>query len=150
MRQCCLVPILAHLLSDGEEGSSLRAGLSEAGYDMGPIVEGFNELRDSQVMEIHGAPTDVVVDRVGGLIRQLVSLGQALSVFAVPHCCNNPWCVNTSGASEKAVVCGVSCLCAGCKVARYCCKQCQESHWRGAHKPVCKMLRARSGTQGQA
>jgi hypothetical protein len=84
------------------------------------------------------------VERVDGLIRALASLGQALSGFAVRHCCNNPRCVNTRGLSERALVSGKGCLCAGCKVARYCGQPCQAAHWKATHKPVCKMPRARS------
>lgn len=66
------------------------------------------------------------------------SLGRALSLFPVSHCCNNPGCgnvVNTSGVTEKSIVSGKGCMCSRCKVACYCGRQCQVAHWR-AHKPA--------------
>ena len=30
-------------------------------------------------------------------------------------------------------------LCAGCKMARYCSKECQKKDWKGGHKKICKM-----------
>lgn len=114
---------LAGALADGHRGaSSLAHRLLLAGYGMDPIVQGFNTSDASypDVAQMRCEPDAVVVERVGRLIRTLVSLGEALSVFAVRHCCNNPRCGNTSGPSDKALVSGSGCLCAGCKVARYC------------------------------
>jgi hypothetical protein len=151
LRQVFAVQDLECLLGDGKS-SSLCARLSAAGYDMDGLVKGVTALTASysRVMQTPCFSDDTVADRVGGLVRQLVSVGQALSVFAVPYCCNNPRCVNTARVSEKAIVSGRSCLCAGCKVARYCSKACQEACWKGVHKPVCKMLRARSSGAAEA
>jgi hypothetical protein len=147
-RQLELVDDLAGSLAAGNgRGSSLLERLLSAGYDLKPIVQGIETLLASyrEVALMHCEPDAVVVDRVSSLIGALVSLGDALSVFAVCHCCNNPRCGNTRGLSEKAIVCGSGCLCAGCKVARYCGKACQQACWTpGAHKPACKMLRKRS------
>jgi hypothetical protein len=126
------------------QGSGLNAGLSAAGYDVGPIVQGLEALSVcySGVVQTECVPGDAEAgQRVGGLIKALDSVGQALSVFAVPHCCNNLQCVDTSGLSEASIVSGKSNICSGCKVARYCGKPCQTAHWKsGAHKRVCKML----------
>jgi hypothetical protein len=65
----------------------------------------------------------------------------ACSMFAVPHCCNNPGCSNLAGPSELAIVSGKSCICGGCQVARHCGKSLQKAHWK-QHKPVCEMLQA--------
>jgi hypothetical protein len=140
----------------GSAGKGMCAGLSAEGYAMGSVVEGARALGDTygNMMQAvagcvfgHAAYADVLTAKASGLVSELTSLGQALSVFAVRSCCNNPWCPNTSGMSEKAVVTGKSCLCAGCKVARYCCKTCQTACWESVHKPVCKMLRARSAAK---
>jgi hypothetical protein len=118
------------------------------GYGLKPIAQSISPLVLSYYTVLQVCCTcgpNTVVNRLSSLIGALVSLGEGLSVFAVRHCCNNPRCVNTCGLSEKFIVCGSSCLCAGCKVARYCGKACQEACWtQGAHKPVCKMLRTRS------
>jgi hypothetical protein len=130
------------------EGSSLHAGLSAAGYDLGPIVQGFEGLVTccTELGQWHGMSAAELSERVAVVNKALLSVGNALSMFAVPHCCNNPSCSNTAGLSEASIVSGKGCICAGCKVARYCGKSCQAAHWKPAHKPVCRMLRARSGT----
>jgi hypothetical protein len=134
------------------EGRSLRAALSAAGYygmsqlmqgaaGMSPLMKCASALNVSyrKVMQTRYASDEVLVLRVDGLTSELETLGRALSMFAVRFCCNNPRCCNTSGLSEKAVVTGKGCLCAGCEVARYCSKSCQAAHWGGTlgHKPVC-------------
>jgi hypothetical protein len=50
-----------------------------------------------EIAQTEGVPDAVVDKRVAGLIRALVSLGEALSAFAVPHWCNNPGCSNLGG-----------------------------------------------------
>lgn len=117
------------------QGGSLHVGLSAAGDDVGPIVQGLEALAVCYsrvvVQTQHVLDDSEVVERVSGLIKGLESLGQALSVFAVPHCCNNPRCVNISGLLEASIVSGKGCICAGCKVARYCGKPCEAAHWEG-------------------
>jgi hypothetical protein len=115
---------------------------------MDPIVRGLEALIACfpDVSQTEGVPDAVVDERVAGLVRVLVSLGEALSMFALPYCCNNPSCSNTAGLTEASIVSGKGCICAGCKVARYCGKACQAAHWKPTHKAVCRMLRARSGT----
>jgi hypothetical protein len=77
--------------------------------------------------------------KVVKLITALEAAGNACSMFAVPHCCNNPGCSNLAGASEHSIVSGRSCICGGCQAARYCGRACQRADWK-QHKPVCKML----------
>jgi hypothetical protein len=69
------------------------------------------------------------------------ALGVCLNTLAYPDACNNPCCSNMAGATERETVSGRSCLCAGCKVTRYCSRVCQKQHWK-QHKPVCKALGA--------
>jgi hypothetical protein len=134
---------LAKLFSD-VSSSSLSASLLAAGYSLDAIMDGFGALVTCypELADIEGVPAAVVDERVGGLIKALVSLGEALSMFAVPHCCNNPGCRNLGGLSEASIVSGKGCVCAGCKVARYCGKPCHVAHWKMAHKRVCKVLAA--------
>ena len=81
----------------------------------------------------------VVVAELAGSLRVF---GAAVSsALPVPHLCNNPGCRNVSGDSEVALVSGRSCICAGCKVARYCGRSCQRACWK-VHKPVCHVLAA--------
>jgi hypothetical protein len=75
------------------------------------------------------------------LVQQLQGTGAMLCNIAVPHFCNNPACGNISGPTEVQLVSGRSCICAGCRVARYCGRECQRAAWK-QHKPVCKALAA--------
>jgi hypothetical protein len=78
---------------------------------------------------------------LAALVQQLQATGVVLSSIAVPHFCNNPACVNISGATEVQLVSGRSCICAGCRTARYCGRVCQRQAWP-QHKAVCKALAA--------
>ena len=71
----------------------------------------------------------------------LHATGLTLCSFAVPCMCNSPDCINVSGLSELGLVSGRSCLCGGCRVARYCDRACQRSAWK-RHKPVGAALAA--------
>jgi hypothetical protein len=72
---------------------------------------------------------------------QLQAASRVLACFAIPHACNNPACGNLAGPSEAQLVGGRSCICAGCRTARYCGRACQRAAWR-QHKPVCHALAA--------
>jgi hypothetical protein len=71
--------------------------------------------------------------------EQLLAASRVLACFAIPHACNNPACRNTYGPSEAQLAGGRSCICAGCRTARYCGRACQRAAWR-QHKPICKAL----------
>jgi hypothetical protein len=78
---------------------------------------------------------------------QLQSVGRALTSVAVRCVCNNPTCSNADGRSEMGLVSGHSCICAGCRTARYCGRICQRQAWK-QHKPVCKALAAAGASSG--
>jgi hypothetical protein len=80
-----------------------------------------------------GKAAEAVFD---SLRQQLQATGVALSSLPVPVACNSPSCLNMTGPSELALVSGRSCVCGGCKVAHYCCRDCQRQHWK-QYKPVC-------------
>jgi hypothetical protein len=81
------------------------------------------------------------------LVQQLGAVGEALSTLAISSACNNPTCSNISGPSEADLVKGSSSTYGGCRAARYCCKACQNKHWK-LHRPVCKALAAaRAGSR---
>jgi hypothetical protein len=132
----------AVVIKRDREGSSISAALTAAGYDMRAVLQGFEALAACYpaVLEVNEAG-DVVAGNVAGLIKAFEAVGRACSVFAVPHCCNNPGCSNLAGASELFIVSGKGCICGGCQVARYCGRECQKAHWK-QHKPVCRMLQA--------
>jgi hypothetical protein len=75
------------------------------------------------------------------LVQHLHATGMMLSSIAVPISCNNTACVSVIGPTEVQLVSGRSCICAGCRTARYCGRACQRQSW-GKHKPVCKTLAA--------
>jgi hypothetical protein len=74
-------------------------------------------------------------------VQQLQAAGSAMCSFAVSCLCNNPSCSNLSRLTEVGVVSGRSCVCGGCRVARYCGRTCQRAVWK-QHKPVCAALAA--------
>jgi hypothetical protein len=88
-------------------------------------------------------------EAVQQLTASLQQLGQVLTAFAVPLYCNNPICRSATGPTEQSLVGGRSCICAGCRIARYCGRDCQRVHWK-RHKPVCKALVARSAPAAAA
>jgi hypothetical protein len=79
------------------------------------------------------APPSVLCIRELQRVSSTLSVGQQLKSFAAAlcgllpnrQCCNNPGCGSCSGLSEAALVGGKSCRCGGCKVARYCSRECQ-------------------------
>ena len=73
--------------------------------------------------------------------QQLQAAGRALCAFAVPCLCNSPSCSNMSGLTELGLVSGRSCVCGGCRVARYCGRACQRLVWK-QHMPLCAALAA--------
>jgi hypothetical protein len=135
-------------LTEGSSSSS-SAVLKASGYDMATLLSRLLRYAcaaaacypDLVKAAEPGGVAAAVVGNIARLISALEAVGRACSVFAVPHCCNNPGCSNMSGATEAAMVAGKGCICSGCKVARYCGKGCQKAHWK-QHKPVCKMLGA--------
>jgi len=83
------------------------------------------------------------------LAKPLQETGKLLSSLAVPLCCNNPVCTNISRTLEVSLVSGHSTKCSGCRVARYCDRRCQTSHWK-QHKPMCQALQAGVASAAQA
>jgi hypothetical protein len=72
-------------------------------------------------------------DFVSGLLRCCRVL---VSAVPLPEVCNNPGCSNLRGVSEAAAAVKA---CAG-RGTRYCCRECQQAHWR-QHKKACRRLR---------
>jgi hypothetical protein len=81
--------------------------------------------------------------------QQLHAAGSVMCSFAVPCLCNNPSCANLSGLTELGSASGRSCVCGGCRVARYCGCSCQRAVWR-QHKPVCTALSAAAAATVEA
>ena len=91
------------------------------------------------------AEGDAVAAQCAVLVQELRALGQASCLFAVPLFCNNPRCMSLHGETEVSLVSGRACVCSGCRVARYCGRECLRQHWK-QHKPVCKALAAAAAT----
>jgi hypothetical protein len=122
-------------------GEDVAQQLSRLGYDVQAVVEVLQNVDTTAAEAAFPArrPWDSTAasETVEVLAQQLQAAGHALSTFATPHCCNNPWCSNVQGPSEAVLVGGRGCICAGCRSARYCSMVCHKQHWK-AHKPVCK------------
>ena len=84
---------------------------------------------------------------MAALVQQLQATGEMLSGIAVPHFCNYPACGNISGPTEVRLVSGRSCICGGCRIARYCGRACQRAAWK-QHRPVCKLVAAAAANAG--
>ena len=85
----------------------------------------------------------------GILTKQLYWTGLMLSSIAVPHFCSNSACENISGPTEVQLVTGPSCVCARCRTARYCGRECQRQAWP-EHQQVCKAIAAAADSAAAA
>jgi hypothetical protein len=71
------------------------------------------------------------------VLRDVLVLAEVLMAeVPSPVGCNNPDCLDRRGDSEAGLS---SRACSGCKVARYCSRECQKAHWK-VHKGACKRL----------
>jgi hypothetical protein len=125
--------------------------LAAAGYPSGAVLQQLQQLLAAQEVQsvpfgISSGVTSILgqqafINVVSTPLKQLRQAGLALCSLAVPCLCNNPGCANTTGPTELSTVSGRSCICGGCRVARYCSQACQARHWK-QHKPVCRALEA--------
>lgn len=120
------------------QAGPVAAELSAMGYAPGTLLQ---QLQDATGLLSAGLGGDESASQLSVLTDVLQAASRVLTCFAVPHCCNNPACVNAAGPSEAQLVNGRGNLCGGCRVARYCSRACLRQHW-GQHKPVCKALAA--------
>jgi hypothetical protein len=119
------------------EDPSVDARLSAAGYQPQQwVYELVRMLQARDDVEYGSDPAELTA-----LVQALRAAGEALGCLAPPVCCNNPACSSLLGATERQLVKGKGCTCAGCRTARYCDRACQRAHWK-RHKPVCKGLAA--------
>jgi hypothetical protein len=131
-----------HLSALGYQPQDLQQQLASTAAAISALSNGL------QAVDIAGGP-NAVLAILQAAQEQLQAAGRVLACFAIPHACNNPSCSNVSGPSEAKLVGGRSCICAGCRTARYCGRVCQRAAWR-QHKPVCKALAAAATTAGAA
>jgi hypothetical protein len=76
-------------------------------------------------------------DRVDALVEGMFCVSLMLTAAVpLPEVCNNPHCESLGGVSEAAAAVKA---CGGCG-ARYCSRECQESHWK-VHRRACRRLR---------
>lgn len=124
------------------KASSTQEQLVAAGYTSQALPQQLQQavaaLQGAQDSAINRQPDAACLQEA---VQQLMAADSALCSFAVPCMCNNPSCTNISGLTELSLVSGRSCICGGCKVARYCGRACQRAMWK-QHKPVCAALAA--------
>jgi hypothetical protein len=89
---------------DSSSGSSDGIDVSSSGSDEAAAAAKASELPPA------------VAAALPGLAQQMVALGEALCAqLPLPHCCNNPGCVELRGASELQLVGGKGCVCSRCR-----------------------------------
>jgi hypothetical protein len=90
----------------------------------------------------HNTAAEPHTAAVGRISAGLQAFGLAVAVqFPAAALCCNPACVNLQGSSEAALL-GPGSRCSGCKVARFCSKECSMAAWKAGHKAVCNRLKA--------
>jgi hypothetical protein len=121
----------ASVRTDGASPSASAA--AAAGARVGASAVGPAEMQDltRQVLSIE-------------LGQQLQRMGSALVVqLPQPLWCCNPSCSSLGKLSELALVGGKSCVCSGCRTARFCSKECLHACWKKQlHRGVCKRIAA--------
>ena len=123
------------------QASSTQEQLVAAGYAPQALPQQLQQVVAAlQAVRDDAGSSQSDADR-SSAVQQLQAAGSALCSFAVPCLCNNPSCTNLSGLTELGLVSGRSCICGGCRVARYCGRACQRAMWK-QHKPSCAALAA--------
>jgi hypothetical protein len=115
------------------QSDSVSARLATAGYSIQQVTELL------QLTEQAGQNAPQAGAAAAASFQLLQQLGLALSNLPAGTACNNPRCTTLAGLSEQQLVVGRARLCAGCRVARYCCRACQVAAWK-QHKPACKAM----------
>jgi hypothetical protein len=118
------------------QNDGVSAQLAAAGYSTQGVIEVLHTTVQAGQDAVHGGAAAVAAAVAPELLQQL---GLALSNLPVGTVCNNPFCASLEGVSEQQLVTGRARLCAGCLVARYCCRACQVAAWK-QHKPACKAV----------
>jgi hypothetical protein len=114
------------------QGSNASAQLAAAGYSSQLLVEQSQWAVQAGQDAVQAGTALVPLER-------LQQLGLALSNLPFGTACNNPRCIALAGLSEQLLVVGRARLCAGCLMARYCCRACQVVAWK-QHRPACKAV----------
>jgi hypothetical protein len=130
------------------QAGSTSEQLAAAGYTLQSILQQLGQVvESSEAVFTHTDDRQPDEAAFLAVVRQLRSTGLALCSFAVPCVCNNPGCFNLSGPSALHLVSGRSCLCGGCRTARFCSHTCLRACWK-QHKPVCEALAAAAAASG--
>ena len=127
-----------------EELQRAAQQLAEVGCVLRSVDSDLCDIRQQHTSADSGGSAVVTV--FAAAQKQLQAAARILVSFAVPYVCNNPACSNVAGPSEAQLVGGRSCICGGCRTARYCGRACQRAAWR-LHKPLCNAL-AEAATEG--
>jgi hypothetical protein len=130
------------LPGDDATGSGLQSLISSCGSLQSQLQSKLQNLQQQQQQHDEGQegpPAQLLGWQ--GFAGGLKTLGQALcNLLPTELACNNPSCGRFEGLSEMQGVSGKGRVCGGCKVARYCCKECATAHWKAGHRAVCKRI----------
>jgi hypothetical protein len=102
-------------LQQGLEHAAVGMVDSSSGSSDGTYVSGSGSDQAAAAAEASELPPAIAA-ALPGLAQQMVALGEALCAqLPLPHCCNNPGCVELRGASELQLVGGKGCVCSRCR-----------------------------------
>jgi hypothetical protein len=94
--------------SGGTKTAGVKSGDCDGSSDVAAAGSTPDQVQQSDSVDLAAA--------LPAIAPQMVALGEALCAqFPVPHCCNNPGCVELRGASELQLVGGKSCVCSRCR-----------------------------------
>jgi hypothetical protein len=147
------LPVVLETCVSWVQQAEVRKQLTGAGYEPKTLLQ---QLQAAGTTVGRFPPVDIgehsssaAADSFRSHSQQLEQAGRYLTALPTPCACNNPDCADVSNNSEQQLVNGKSCICGGCKVARFCSRKCQKAHWK-AHRPVCKALAAAAAAAAQA
>jgi hypothetical protein len=132
------------------QAGSTSEQLAAAGYTLQSVLQHLGQMPESSEAVFTNKnsrqPNEAALLAA---VQQYRATGLALCSFAVSCVCNNPGCFNLSGPSALHLVSGRSCLCGGCRTARFCSHACLRACWKH-HKPVCEALAAAAAATAAA
>ncbi|KAL4421508.1 hypothetical protein ABPG75_010799 [Micractinium tetrahymenae] len=105
------------------------------------------EQQAQRALEQAGAARWVPLAKQRGLEDQVAWFSQNIAAYSGGNATSRVYPAPPTAAQEPRCACCASAAlvlraCSGCRVARYCSKDCQTKHWKAGHRAECKRLAA--------